>query len=373
MNYLDASATTPLDPKVRAAMEPYLSTEFANPSSLHEAGQRAREAVEASRMRIARFLNCNPTEIFFTSGGTESINWALKGAVQGKKRHIVTTAIEHHAVLETCKFLGQYAKVTIVPVGKNGIVSPEAIEKAITPETAIISVIYVNNELGTIQDISEIGKIAKEHNVLFHVDACQAGLLSLDVKTLHCDLLTLNASKLNGPKGVGLLYIKTGVKITPLLHGGGQERGQRSGTENVPAIVGFAKALELAQPERGKETMRLFALQTKLEEGLKSLGGVINCADSPRVPSITSVTFKGVEAESLLLQLSDKGVYVSTGSACATKSLEPSHVLLAIGMKETEAHSTIRFSLSRMTTEKDIEQALSATKDVLQHMRVLVH
>ncbi|HSU73264.1 MAG TPA: cysteine desulfurase family protein [Candidatus Binatia bacterium] len=370
--YLDASATTPLDPRVKDAMEPYLSS--ANPSSLHEAGQHAHEAVESARMTIARFLKCLPNEVFFTSGGTESINAALKGAFKAsKKKHLIITAIEHHAVLETAEYLKKHegVEVTIVPVGKNGIVS--AIEDAIRPETLLISVIFVNNELGTIQPVAEIGKIAHNHNILFHVDACQAGLLDLNVRTLNIDLLTLNASKLNGPKGAGLLYCKSGVKLVPLLHGGGQEHGMRSGTENVPAIVGFAKALEIAQSEKEKETMRLFALQTKLEEGLKSLGGVINCADSPRVPSITSVTFKGVEAESFLLRLSEKGVFISTGSACATKSLEPSHVLLAIGMKPVDANSTVRFSLSRMTTEKDIESALAATKDVLQQLRVLVH
>jgi cysteine desulfurase len=370
MTYLDASATTPLDPRVRSVMEPYLSSEFANPSSLHEAGQRAREAVEAARMAVANVLKCKPNEVFFTSGGTESINWALKGV---KAKHIVTTKIEHHAVLETCEYLRQEgAEVMYVAVGKDGIVDSEAIKDAITPQTKIISVIYVNNELGTIQPIELIGKIAKNYKILFHVDACQAGLLDLDVRKLNIDLLSLNASKMNGPKGVGILYVKSGVRLTPLLHGGGQEHGQRSGTENVPAIVGFAKALEIAQSEKEKETMKLFALQTKLETGLKSLGAVINCESSPRVPSITSATFKGIEAESLLLQLSDKNVYVSTGSACATKSLEPSHVLKAIGMSDSEAHGTIRFSFSRMNTMEDVDTALKATKEVLQQLKKVV-
>jgi len=365
--YLDASATTPVDPRVKEAMD---AVEYANPSSLHAKGQEAREAVERSRIALAKALDCRPAEIFFTSGGTESVNWALKGV---RAKHIITTKIEHHAVLETCEHLrNEGAEVTYVPVGKDGVVNPEDIKNAITPLTRLISVIYVNNELGTIQPIREIGEIAKKHNILFHVDACQAGLLDLDVKRLQCDLLTLNASKLGGPKGVGLLYVRFGVKLTPLLHGGGQERGMRSGTENVPAIVGFAKAVEIIQSSKEQETMKLFALQTRLEEGLKRLGGRINCESSPRVPSITSVTFKGVEAESLLLQLSDKGVYVSTGSACATKSLEPSHVLKALGFSDSEAHGTLRFSLSWQNTAEEVAYTLKCVKEVLDNLRAAV-
>jgi cysteine desulfurase len=365
--YLDASATTPVDPGVRTAMEPFLSREFANPSSLHEAGQHARDAVELSRLAIARILNCSPSEIFFTSGGTESINWALKGALKASaKKHIITTAIEHHAVLETCAYLKAHesASVTIVPVDKDGRVTLSTIEQAITPHTLLISAMYVNNELGTIQPVQDIGALARKHKVLFHVDACQAGLLDLDVKKLNCDLLSLNASKLEGPKGVGLLYVRSGVKLVPLLHGGGQEHGQRSGTENVPGIVGFAKALELAQAHRGRELTRMKQLQQTLEQGLAEAGATINGAAAPRT-AITSATFTGSEAESLLLQLSDRKVFVSTGSACATKQREPSHVLRAIGLSPKDAHATLRFSLSRNTTVQDIERAVNAVKDVL--------
>lgn len=363
--YLDASATTPVDPRVREAMEPFMSV--ANPSSLHAAGQKARDAIETSRISIANWLNCRPDEIIFTSGGTESVNLALKGIAKANK-HIITSTIEHHAVLETCKYLQEHENVDVthVSVDKNGIVNPADIEKAIRPNTILISIMYANNEIGTIQPVKEIAKIAKQHKILFHTDACQAGLLDLNVGS---DLMTLNASKIGGPKGAGLLMVKSGIKLVPLIHGGGQESGKRSGTENVSAIVGFAKALEIIQSEKEAEIKKMSILQNKLETGLKELGAEINGTD--RIPTITSVTFEGIEAESLLLRLSEKGVYAATGSACATKTLEPSHVLLALGMRAQKAHGTIRFSFSTQNTASDIEKALPVVKEELTQLRNL--
>lgn len=371
--YLDNAATTPVRKEVLLAMEPYFSEKYGNPSSMHQLGLEANYAVSESREKIANILNCASDEIIFTSGGTESVNFAIKGtAFAHKKGNIITQKTEHHAVLHTCKWLETRGfEITYLNVDKFGLVNLKDVESAIKKDTILVSIMYANNEIGTIQPIKEIADICKRKKVLFHTDACQAaGYSDIDVKKLGIDLMTINGSKIYGPKGVGLLYVKKGVRLTPLIHGGGQEFGLRSGTENVPAIVGFAKALELAQKEKEIESKRLTILRDKLiSELLKIPNSRLNGHPTTRLPNNANISFYGVEGESVLLMLNEKGIFASTGSACSARSLEPSHVLLAIGLKHDWAHGSIRFSLGQTTSKTDIDHVLRVFPKIISDLR----
>ncbi len=371
--YLDHASTTPVDPRVLTAMQPYFSKIYANPSSIHDAGRKAREAVDKTRTAVAKILRCLPEEIIFTSGGTESINLAIKGiAFTRGKGQIITSAIEHPAVLETCKYLETKGfVVTYLPVDKYGLISPADVIRAICKDTILISVMYANNEIGTIQPLAEIGAIAKKHQILFHSDACQAGTLDLDVAKMKVDLLTLNSSKIYGPKGVGLLYVRKGIALEPLLHGGKQESGFRSGTENVPGIVGFAKALELAQKEKLQENKRLTSLRDHFIQAVlaKISNTHLNCQPSQCLPGIINISFAGVEAESVVRYLSQHGIYISSGSACSSQQIETSHVLKAMSLSKKWAGGSLRFSLGRATTKKDLNQVILILEKIIQSLR----
>lgn len=376
--YFDNAATTAVDERVVSTMMPYFSGVFGNPGSMHSLGLEASEALESARANIARFLNCESNEIIFTGGGTESINMAIKGvslALQKKGKHIITQKTEHHAVLETCEFLEKQGfEVTYLDVDVYGLVDLSKFREAIRPDTILVSIMYANNEIGTIQPIREIADICKEKKVLFHMDACQAaGYLDMDVKNLGVDYLSFNGSKLYGPKGVGALYVKSGRPLSPLIHGGGQEFGKRSGTENVPLIVGFAKALELADGEREKEVARLSELRDYLiAELLKRIPkSLLNGHPTKRLPNNVNVTFLDVEGEALLLDLDQYGICASTGSACTSKTLDPSHVILALGRPYEVAHGSLRFSLGRYTTREGIDKLLDLLPEVVEKYRML--
>ncbi len=369
--YLDHASTTPVAPEVAKAMQPYFSKIYANPSSIHAAGQKAKEAVEEARQKIAKILHCFPEEIIFTSGGTESINLALKGiAFPKKKGHIITSQIEHPAVLETCKYLETAGfKVTYLSVDKFGLVSPSEVRKALRNDTILISLMYANNEIGTIEPITEIGKLAQQYKIPFHTDACQAGSLELDVEKLKVDLMTLNASKIYGPKGVGILYKRKGIQLEPLYHGGGQEGGLRSGTENVPAIVGFATALELIQKEKINENKRIQQLRDYfIADVLTQIPDtVLNGHPTKRLPSNAHFSFAGVEGEAVVRHLSQKGIYVSSGSACSSQEIEVSHVLKAV--KSAHALGGVRFSLGKDTTKEELKYVIRVLKMVVGGLR----
>jgi cysteine desulfurase len=373
--YLDNAATTRIDDDVVKAMLPYLKDEYGNPGSFNTRGMKARDAVEEARSVVSRLLHVKTSEITFTSGGTESINLALKGVMRANREkgdHLITTVIEHPAVLETCKYLEKYegVKVTYLPVDQQGLVHVKDVEKAITPKTVLMSIMYANNEIGTIQDIPALGKLAKSKGIYFHTDACQAGLLDLDVTHLQIDLMTLNGSKLHGPKGTGILYKRSGVPMHPLLHGGGQEGGVRSGTENVAGIVGFARALSLTQEDREKESKRLVTLRDHLIQGIQKIPDVaLNGHPTQRLPSHVSATFKGVDSEALLIALNEYGIYASFGSACASKKIGPSHVIIALGVPEKKAQGTLRFTLGKYTTKEDIVYVLKVLPDVVKKLR----
>ncbi len=376
--YLDYAAATPVRKEVLMAMEPYFYPLFANPGSVHPAGKRAKEAVEAARKNVALVLGSqDPSEIIFTASGTESINLALQGVVRAyhqKGNHIITTKIEHKAVLETCRFLEEsgQCKVTYLDVDNFGRVNPRDVEKAITKKTILISVMYANNEIGTIQQIVEIGKIARQKKVFFHTDACQAaGALNLSVDQLNVDLLTLNGSKMYGPKGVGMLYVRKGVTLAPLIFGGGQEFDLRGGTENVPGIVGFSKALELAEKERSQESQRLTRLRDQFIE--KVLGTIPRCKlnghPRQRLPNNVDLSFAGIDAETLLKALGEQGIYVSAGSACTANSITLSHVLEALHVSKAMARGTIRFTFGKGTNEKDLGIVLKILKETVEILR----
>lgn len=371
--YLDHASATPLRPEVLRAMQPYFFKLYGNPGSLHKMGEDAKAAIEDARSKIKTILNANSNDqIIFTGSGTESINLALKGILQ-KGDHLITTTIEHKAVLETCHALEQIGcTTTYVKVSKKGIVNPKDIEKAITKKTKLISVMYANNEIGSIQPIEEIGAIAKKHNILFHTDACQAGSHSfLDTRKLNVNFLTLNASKVYGPKGIGLLYIKNNLTLNPFIHGGSQEFGLRAGTENVPGIIGFAAALQLAHQEKVQESNRLHNLREYLWKNIHQHipKSTRNGDSSASLPHILNVTFNNIEGETLLFYLSQKGIYISTGSACTSQSIAVSHVLTAIGYKEKDAIGTIRFSLGKSTKKKDLEYTLRILKKTINTLR----
>ena len=376
--YLDHNATTPVDREVLAAMLPYFADAFGNASSIHSFGQQTRAAVERARESVAALIGARPAEIVFTSGGTESDNHAIFGVVAaaaGEKKHVVTTAIEHHAVLNACQALEQRGvAVTYVPAGREARVDPEDVRRALRPETVLITVMHANNELGTVQPLEEIGRIAAEADVYFHTDAVQsAGKIPLDVNRLGADLLSISAHKLYGPKGVGALYIRKGTRLEPLFHGGQHQRGYRPGTENVSGIVGLGKAAELAREKLTEATARLTALRDRLEQGLLARvpHARVNGGGAPRTPNTSNIIFPFVEGEALVIALDLKGIACSTGAACSSGAMEPSHVLTAIGLPAEDARASLRFSLGRETTDEDVELALAVVPGVVEYLREL--
>jgi len=371
--YLDNAATTPVDKKVVEAMLPYFSEKFGNASSQHTLGLEAKRELERSRDVIAKAIGAKSEEIIFTSGGTEANNFAIKGAIWATgKKHIITTKIEHDCVLNSSKWLEkQGCRVTFLDVDKEGFINLEQLKKEITPETAIVSVIHANNEIGTIQDIKAIGEICRGNGVYFHTDACQSFTKTeLNVKKQNLDLVTLNAHKIHGPKGVGALYIRKGIKITPLLHGGGHEQGLRSGTENIPGIVGFAKAVKLTKSEHVKHMKKL---RDKLIDGILKISNTRLNGASPesgkRLCNNIDISFNDIEGEALGGYLDAYGIASSTGSACSSHTLEPSHVLKAIGLSDLEANSSIRLSLSRENTEQEIDKVLEVLPKIVIKLR----
>ena len=373
--YLDYAATTPTHPEVVAAMQPYFSEKFGNPSSLHAFGQEARSAVEQAREQVAKLINARPEEIVFTSSGTEANNFVLHGisfANKDKGNHIITSQIEHHAILEPCHFLEKQGfNVTYLPVDKYGLVNPKDVEKALTDKTILVSIMHANNEIGTIQPIEEISEIIRE-KTYFHTDAVQTvGSIPVDVNKLGVDLLSLSGHKLYGPKGVGALYIKKGTRMESFIKGGGQERNRRASTENVPGIVGLGKAAELARKELNSRQKHLTELRDKLIKGVKNKipEVVLNGHPELRLPKNVNLSVKYVEGESMLLNLDLEGVAASTGSACSSGSTEPSHVLKAIGLAPDLAQGSIRFSLGRLTTEDDINYVLDVFVKIVDKLR----
>jgi cysteine desulfurase len=386
--YLDHAATAPLDPRVRETMLPYLGEDFGNPSSLHITGRRAKQALDDARDEIAKILHCRASEIIFTSGGTEADNLAILGiyrAYKEKGNRVVTTTIEHHAVLNTVEHLvkKEGAEGIFVKVDRDGLVDPANIVAALNDKTLLVSVMFANNEIGTIEPIAAIGQAIADWKKasgrkpndapFFHVDACQAvGAVAIDVNELKCDLLALNGSKIYGPKGVGALYVRTGLRPEPLIYGGGQEWGLRSGTENIAAIVGLAKALSLAQTERETENARLVALRDKLIAGLLQIPKTrLNGHPTKRLPNNANVSIMDIEGEAMLLYLDEAGFRASTGSACTSASLDPSHVIAAIGLPYEAAHGSMRFTLGHATTEADVEKLLKTLPPIVEKLRQL--
>ena len=374
--YMDHSATTFVKPEVLEAMLPYFTEHFGNPSSLYGIAQYAKKAIDTARVQTAKALGADPDEIYFTSGGSESDNWAIKGvALANRKRgnHIITTRIEHHAVLHTCQFLAKEGfEVTYLPVDQYGLVNPVDLENAITDKTILISVMYANNEIGTIEPVVELGAIARKHKVYFHTDAVQAiGNVPMDVKGQNIDLLSLSAHKFYGPKGVGALYIRKGVRIENLIHGGGQERKRRAGTENSAGIVGLGKAIELATSDIPGHNAKIKAMRDRLIKGVleKIPNSRLNGHPEKRLPGNFNVSFEFIEGESMLLWLDDAGVCASTGSACTSGSLEPSHVLLATGLPVELSHGSLRLTLGDANSERDVDFVLDILPKVVQKLR----
>ena len=382
--YLDYNATTPVDPAVFQAMAPFFTASFGNAGSIHSAGQRARAAVDAARESVAALVGAKASEIVFTSGGTEADNLAILGTVSRmapslessrKRRHVITSAIEHHAVLNTCQELERLGvEVTYAHGGPSGIIDPEEVRRALRDETVLITVMHANNELGTLQPIEEIGKIAKDAGVIFHCDAVQsAGKVRLDVERLGVDLLSISAHKIYGPKGTGALYVRSGTSIEPLLHGGHAERDRRPGTENVPGIVGMGKAAELAREQLNGDAVRVKALRDRLQAALLEQIPAARVNGDPirRVWNTINITFPGAGGEALVIALDLQGVECSTGAACSSGAVEPSHVLTAIGLSDDEARSSLRLSLGRPTTEAEIEEAIRVIPGVVARLRAL--
>jgi cysteine desulfurase len=372
---MDANATTPLVPEVLDAMRPYFMEHFGNASSIHQQGQQARAAVEHARESVAALLNCRPAEIVFTSGGTESDNLALFGLVQPGD-HLITSSIEHHAILHTAeKLRDRGAEVTFLPVSSEGIVDPQDVRRAIQPNTKLISIMMANNETGAIQPVSEIGRIAADADIYFHTDAVQAaGKLPIDVQTLRCDLLSISGHKMHAPQGTGILYVRRGTKLEPLFFGGAHERQRRAGTENLPGIVGLGKAAELARTALIDGTMdRIATLRDRLEQGI--LGAIeetgVNGGSVARVANTTNIYFDNLEGEALVIALDLKGLSTSGGSACASGATEPSHVLTAMGLSTPRARASLRFSLTKQTTEDDIDFALGIIPTAATRLREL--
>jgi cysteine desulfurase len=378
--YLDHNATTPVDPAALEAMLPYFAGEFGNASSIHAFGQKARAAVETAREQVAALLNARPQEIIFTSGGTESDNHCLFGVVQSAlsaqpSGHILTTSVEHEAVLNTCQALEkQGVAVTYLPVSRDGLIQLEQLRKAIRPETVLITVMHANNELGTVQPLADIGQIAAEQDIYFHSDAVQSvGKIPVDVKACQLDLLSLSGHKLYAPKGVGAIYIKSGTRLPQLLYGGHHQRGFRPGTENVAGIVGLGKAADLSRVSLAEDVLRISSLRDRLEQGLISRvpDARANATGAPRTPNTSNLTFPGIEGEALIIALDLKGLACSTGAACSSGAVEPSHVLTAIGLPASEARASIRFSIGRRTTAAEIEAALEVVPTAVAQLRQL--
>jgi len=375
--YFDYAATTPVDPEVMKAMSRYFTKVFGNPSSLHSFGQEARDVLEDSRTFIAKAMNAEPDELIFTGSATESNNTAVKGiafANKNKGRHIIISSIEHDCVLNSSEWLKtQGFEVEKLPVDKYGRVDPEEVKKRIRKDTILVSVMHANNEIGTIEPIAEIGKICREYGVYFHTDAAQSfGKIPVDVKKMNVDLLTASSQKMYGPKGVACLYIRKGTKIEPLLHGGGQEYGLRSSTINVSGIVGFAKAVEICMKNMKTEGARIAKFRDKIIKGLLKVEGAhLNGDPVNRLPNNVNFSFSGIEGESILFELDFKGIAVSTGSACSSPKLEPSHVLLATGLKHEEAHGSVRITLGRWTTAEDVSKLLKTLPVVVKKLRTI--
>lgn len=375
--YMDYSATTYTKPEVLEEMIPYFTQNYGNPSSFYTLSDLNRKAISTARERVARAINATSDEICFTSGGCEADNWAIKGVAFSRKNkgnHIITTSIEHHAILNSCKFLENNGfEVTYLPVNEEGLVNPQDVKNAITDKTILVSVMFANNEIGSIQPIKEIGAICKEHKILFHTDAVQAiGHVSVDVKEMNIDLLSMAAHKFYGPKGVGALYIRRGVKIENLIHGGGQERNRRASTENVAGIVGMGKAIEMVINEMPQESKRLAILRDKLIKELNEkiphakLNGPVG---EKRLPGNFNMSFIGIEGETLLLDLDDIGIYASTGSACASSDLSASHVLLSIGLEHGVAHGSLRLSLGENNNENDVNYVIEKLPEIIKRRR----
>ena len=376
MIYMDHSATSPVDPEVFEAMKPYFTDSFGNASTLYSLGREGKKAMESAREEVASIIGAETKEIIFTSGGTESDNIAILGAaykLKKKGNHIITSDIEHPAVDETCKYLEKNGfTVTYLPVYEDGIVKVKDLEDAITDKTILITIMHANNEIGTIQPITEIGRIAHENNIYFHTDAVQTvGKIPVNVKELNVDMLSLSAHKLYGPKGIGALYLRQGVRIEPIMHGGGHEKGIRPGTENVPGIVGLGKACSIAKENLQMDAQKLTSLREMLIDNVlaENEDSYLNGHRTKRLPNNANFRFTGIEGESLILHLDAKGIATSTGSACSSIKLEPSHVLMAIGLKEVEAHGSLRISLGHENTEEDIKYTITAIKEVVEKLR----
>ncbi|MBM7613938.1 cysteine desulfurase NifS [Alkaliphilus hydrothermalis] len=374
--YLDYSATTPMKKEVLDEMLPFFNVQFGNPSSIHCFGRENKSAVDKARSTIAKTLNAGVDEIFFTGGGSEADNWGIKGvanALKDKGKHVITTKVEHHAVLHTCQYLEKDGfDVTYLDVDQYGMIKIDELKAAIRPDTILITIMFANNEIGTIQPIKEIGKIAKDYKITFHTDAVQAyGNVKIDVKDLGIDLMSLSAHKIYGPKGIGLLYIKKGTKIHPIIHGGAQERRRRAGTENVPAIVGFGKAAELAYENIDEHVNQLVTLRNRLINGLQEKIPYIHLNGHPtkRLPGNCNISIEFIEGEALLLMLDMVGIAGSSGSACTSGSLDPSHVLMAIGLTHEVAHGSLRLTIGDYTTEEDVDYVIEQLPPIVERLR----
>ena len=376
--YLDNAATTRVRPEVAAEVLPIMTEVFGNASSVHAFGREGKKALEKARVQVANAIGAKKEEIYFTAGGSEADNWALKGAaaqLKGKGNHIITTQIEHHAILHTCKALEKEGfKVTYLPVDEYGLVTAEQVEAAITPETILVSIMFANNEIGTVEPIKEIGAVCKAHKVLFHTDAVQAiGHVAVDVKDMNIDMLSMSGHKFYAPKGVGALYLRTGVRLQNLIEGGAQERSRRAGTENLPAIVGMGKAIELICEEMEEENARITAMRDRLIAGIleKIPDARLNGHPEKRLPGNVNVSIRFIEGEALLLSLDMAGIAGSSGSACTSGSLDPSHVLLAIGLPHEIAHGSLRLTLGRDNTEKDVDYVLEQLPKIVERLRAM--
>ena len=375
--YMDYSATTYVKPEVLDAMMPFFTEKFGNPSSFYGISRETKMAIDNARAQVAKAINCDPNEVYFTGGGSEADNWAIKGiatAHMKKGNHIITTKIEHHAVLHTCEFLEKFGfEVTYLDVNEEGFIDLKQLESAITDKTILVSIMFANNEIGTIQPIKEIGAICREKKVLFHTDAVQAiGSVPVDVKEMNIDLLSLAGHKLYGPKGIGALYIRKGVRIDNLIHGGGQERGRRAGTENIPGVVGLGKAIEIATENIEENRARLTVLRDKLIDGILEripYARLNGPRGDKRLPGNSNISFEFIEGESILLSLDFEGICASSGSACTSGSLDPSHVLLAIGLPHEKAHGSLRTTLGAASTEEDVEKLLNELPPIIERLR----
>ena len=375
--YMDYSATTYVKPEVLDAMMPFFTEKFGNPSSFYGISRETKMAIDNARAQVAKAINCDPNEVYFTGGGSEADNWAIKGiatAHMKKGNHIITTKIEHHAVLHTCAFLEKFGfEVTYLDVNEEGFVDLKQLEEAITDKTILVSIMFANNEIGTIQPIKEIGALCREKKVLFHTDAVQAvGSVPVDVKEMNIDLLSLAGHKLYGPKGIGALYIRRGIRIDNLIHGGGQERGRRAGTENIPGVVGLGKAIELATENIEENRARLTVLRDKLIDGILEripYARLNGPRGDKRLPGNSNISFEFIEGESILLSLDFEGICASSGSACTSGSLDPSHVLLAIGLPHEKAHGSLRTTLGAASTEEDVEKLLNELPPIIERLR----